>query len=163
MGVAGAGKTTIGRMLADALGYRFSDADEFHSQANVEKMRRGERLDDGDREPWLRAMASAIDTWLREGTDVVLACSALKESYRARLLRDPSRMTLVYLKVPPEVARGRIEDRPDHFMPADLVDSQFESLEEPAHAVVIDASQPPDAIVHTIGDALERRNARNPR
>lgn len=163
MGVAGAGKTTIGRMLAEARGYRFSDADAFHPQANVEKMRRGERLDDIDREPWLRTMASAIDTWLRDETDVVLACSALKARYRARLLRDPSRMTLVYLKVPPGVARARIEDRLEHFMPADLLDSQFEALEEPAQAIVIDASEPLDAVVHAIQDALESRNARKPR
>lgn len=154
MGVAGAGKTTVGRLLADALGYRFSDADEFHSPANVEKMRRGERLDDSDREPWLAAMAHAVDGWLRDGANVVLACSALKASYQARLMRDPSRMALVYLKVPPDVARARVRTRDRHFMPADLVHSQFEALEEPADAIAVDATQPPDVVVRTIGDAL---------
>lgn len=153
MGVAGAGKTTIGRMLAEALGYRFHDADEFHSPTNVEKMRRGERLAEEDREPWLDAMARAIDGWLRDGANVVLACSALKASYRARLMRDPSRMALVYLRVPPDVARARVGGRTDHFMPRALVDSQFEALEEPADAIAVDATQPPDVIVRTLRGA----------
>ena len=153
-GVAGAGKTTIGRMLADELRYRFSDADEFHSPANVERMRRGGRLGDRDREPWLAAMAHAIDGWLREDADVVLACSALKARYRARLIRDPLRMALVYLKVPPDVARARVSMRDSHFMPADLVHSQFEALEEPADAITVDATQPPDVVVRSIRDAL---------
>jgi gluconokinase len=155
MGVAGAGKTTIGERLAAALGYQFRDADEFHPPANVEKMRSGRRLDDADRDPWLQAMADAIDCWLREGTGVVLACSALKERYRTRLVRDPERVRVVYLKVTTQVARQRVAQRSDHFMPADLVDSQFETLEEPRHAVVVDASQPPDAIVRQLGDALQ--------
>jgi len=154
MGVAGSGKTTIGRMLADALGYGFSDADDYHSPANVEKMARGEQLDDGDREPWLTALASAIDGWLRDDADIVLACSALKESYRARLLRDPSRMRVVYLKVSPATALARVAQRVGHFMPGDLVESQFEVLEEPSAAIIVDASQPPDGIVRTICDAI---------
>jgi gluconokinase len=154
MGVAGAGKTTVGRELARALGYEFSDADSFHSPANVEKMRRGERLDDDDRRPWLDAMAAAIDRWLLEDRNVVLACSALKESYRAKLVRDRSRMRLVYLKVSPQVARERAAQRVDHFMPEDLVESQFEALEEPRDAIVVDGSWPPDAIVRSICDAL---------
>lgn len=154
IGVAGAGKTTIGRMLAGVLGYRFRDADEFHPAANVDKMRRGERLDDHDREPWLAAMAQAIDEWLRSGTNVVLACSALKASYRRRLMRDPSRMAIVYLKVPRDVARARVSHRTGHFMPHDLVDSQFDALEEPSDAMTVDATRPPEEIVRTIGDTL---------
>jgi gluconokinase len=154
MGVAGAGKTTIGSDLAAALGFEFRDADEFHSPANVEKMRRGEQLDDRDREPWLQAMASAIDEWLRDDRGVVLACSALKARYRAVLLRDPARMRIVYLKVSPEVARERVAQRTDHFMPSDLVDSQFDALEEPANAVTVDASLPPEVIVRAIARAL---------
>lgn len=161
IGVAGSGKTTVGRLLADTLGYAFSDADEFHSPANVEKMRRGQPLNDRDREPWLEAMASAIDRWLGEGRNVVLGCSALKASYRSRLVHDPSRMRLVYLKVTPEVARARVERRTDHFMPGDLVDSQFEALEEPADAIVVDASRPPEVVVHTIGDALRPGTAQS--
>lgn len=154
MGVAGAGKTTVGSELAAARGFEFHDADEFHSPANVEKMRRGAQLDDRDREPWLQAMASAIDEWLRDGRNVVLACSALKARYRALLLRDPTRMRVVYLKVSPELARERVAQRTDHFMPSDLVDSQFEALEEPASAVTVDASLPPEVIVRTIAGAL---------
>ena len=154
MGVAGAGKTTIGRMLAAALRYEFSDADEFHSAANVEKMRRGERLNDSDRAPWLQAMAAAVDRWLRDGRNVVLACSALRGAYRDQLLRDRSRMRLVYLRVTPEVARQRVAGRTGHFMPGDLVNSQFEALEEPADAIAVDASQPPDVIVRAIQDGL---------
>jgi gluconokinase len=154
MGVAGSGKTTVGRKLARALGYRFSDADDFHSRANVEKMARGEQLDDVDREPWLGAMAAAIDVWLHDDANVVLACSALKESYRERLMRDPSRMKIVYLKVSPATAAARVARRVGHFMPGDLVKSQFETLEEPAAAITVDASHPPDFIVRTICDAL---------
>jgi gluconokinase len=154
MGVAGAGKTTIGRRLADALGYEFQDADDFHLPENVEKMRRGERLDDRDRAPWLAAMAAAIDGWLANDRDVVLAASALKRAYRTQLLRDPERMKIVYLKVTPDVARARVSARTDHFMPDDLVNSQFDALEEPADAVTVDASQPPDHILRVISTAL---------
>ena len=162
MGVAGAGKTTVGSELAAALGFAFRDADEFHSPANVEKMRRGEQLDDRDREPWLQAMAAAIDEWLRDGRKVVLACSALKARYRAILLRDPARMRIVYLKISPDLARERVAQRTDHFMPQGLVESQFEALEEPfdyAHgkpdsAITVDASLPPEDIVRTIARAL---------
>ena len=154
MGVAGAGKTTIGSDLAAALGFEFHDADEFHSPANVEKMRRGEQLDDRDREPWLHAMAAAIDEWLRNGRNVVLACSALKARYRAILLRDPARIRIVYLKISPDLARERVAQRTDHFMPSDLVDSQFEALEAPVDALTVDASSPPEDIVRTIARAL---------
>lgn len=154
MGVAGSGKTTVGRMLARALDYRFSDADDFHSRANVEKMAHGERLDDADREPWLAALVAAIDVWLHDDADVVLACSALKESYRERLMRDPSRMKIVYLKVSPATALERVARRVGHFMPGDLVQSQFEALEEPAAAITVNGSQPSDFIVRTICDAL---------
>jgi gluconokinase len=154
MGVAGAGKTTVGRALAEALGYEFHDADEFHSAANVEKMRRGEQLEDGDRYPWLDAMAAAIDGWLRERRAVVLACSALKAGYRARLQRSPAEMRFVYLKVPPELARARVQQRTDHFMPRTLVESQFEALEEPQDAIAVDGSEPAEVIVRTIREAL---------
>jgi len=154
MGVAGAGKTTIGRMLAEALGFEYQDADDFPPPVNVEKMRRGQQLDDRDREPWLDALARAIDGWLQSDANVVLACSALKARYRARLMRDPRRMRLVYLKVAPDVARARVERRVGHFMPHDLVESQFAALEEPDDAIVIEAARPPEGIVDTIANAL---------
>jgi gluconokinase len=156
MGVAGAGKTTVGRSLAAALAYEFKDADDFHPAANVEKMRRGHQLDDADREPWLEAMAQAIDGWLRDGAGVVLACSALKQRYRERLLRDPSRMRVVYLRVSPELARQRAHVRVGHFMPSGLVDSQFAALEEPTDAIVIDGGEEVAAIVAAIRAQLMR-------
>lgn len=156
MGVAGAGKTVVGQMLADALGFRFSDADEFHSPASIDKMTRGIPLGDADRAPWLQALALAIDGWLRDGIDVVLGCSALKASYRGILLRDRSRMPLVYLKVSPDVARERVARRADHFMKRDLVDSQFQTLEEPADAITVDADETPEVVVGRIRAALGR-------
>jgi gluconokinase len=150
MGVAGAGKTTVGRALADALGYRFHDADEFHSAANVEKMSRGIALDDEDREPWLQALATAIDAWLREDAGVVLACSALKARYRSILQRDPTRVRFVYLKITPQLARERVSERVGHFMTERLVSDQFETLEEPTDAIVADASEPPHDIVRRL-------------
>ena len=150
MGVSGAGKTTVGRRLADARGWRFADADDFHPPRNVDKMARGLALDDADRAPWLAALAEAIDTWLREGSGVVLACSALKATYRAVLRRDPVRVRFVYLQVSPETAHERVAHRHDHFMKETLVDTQFETLEEPAGAIVVDGSQPPDEIVRRL-------------
>lgn len=157
MGVAGAGKTTVGRMLAATLGYEFSDADSFHTPENVDKMRRGIALSDADREPWLRDLAAAVDDWLARDRDVVLACSALTAAYRAILLRDPSRMRLVYLKISPAIAHQRVSARRGHYMPGALVETQFEVLEEPAGregAIVADASQPPDVLVRTVAAAL---------
>jgi gluconokinase len=154
MGVSGAGKTTVGKELAEALGFRFSDADEFHSPENLEKMRRAVSLDEEDRQPWLRAMANAIDAWLATGTDVVLACSALKERYRSILLRDPARMRVVYLKISREIARARVAARTDHFMPQVLVDSQFEALEEPRDGITVDAALHPDEIVTRVRAVL---------
>jgi gluconokinase len=154
MGVTGAGKTTVGRRLAEALGFQFSDADDFHSPANVDKMRRGIPLEDADRAAWLNALAAAIDEWLRDNANVVLACSALKASYRAILLRDPSCMRVVYLKVSRETARERLRRRPGHFMNPALVDSQFETLEEPADAITVDAGEPPTAVIRRVRSAL---------
>lgn len=154
MGVAGAGKTTVGRKLAGALGFDFADADHFHTAACVEKMRRGLPLDDADRAPWLAALAAAVDTWLDADEDVVLACSALKSTYRNQLLRDRSRMAVVYLDVPPGVARARLDARAGHFMPSRLVDSQFQTLEEPLDALRVDATQPLRIVVQQIVDAL---------
>ena len=110
MGVSGSGKTTVGRLLGQHLGWTFLDADDFHPPANVEKMRRGDPLTDADRDPWLQALADALRVRLDRGESVVLACSALKESYRDRLRVD-ERVRFVVLRADPDVLRRRLADR----------------------------------------------------
>jgi gluconokinase len=154
MGVAGSGKTAVGRKLAAALGgrWRFDDADDFHPPANIEKMSRGVPLDDADRWPWLEAIRVHLDACAARGESVVLACSALKESYRRRLAAARAPTRFVYLRGDPATFRDRLHARPDHYMKAGLLDSQFAALEEPAPgtALVIDAALAPDAIVDRI-------------
>ena len=149
MGVAGAGKTTVGRLLAGELGWEFYDADDFHPPANVEKMSRGVPLDGDDRRPWLAALRRLIDDSLARGESAVVACSALKESYRQYLLAD-ERTRLIYLKGSLELIKGRMTSRRGHYMKAEMLDSQFAALEEPARDAHLDASQPPDEIVRAI-------------
>ena len=153
MGVCGAGKTEIGRRLADALGWTFRDADDFHPAANVAKMRSGVPLTDDDRWPWLDTLAGALRDALAGRGDVVLACSALARRYRDRLgLPDPL-IRLVHLDDPSGVIRKRIEQRAGHFMPATLLDSQLALLERPAadeRPIVVDVAADPDAIVRSI-------------
>jgi gluconokinase len=154
MGVAGAGKTTIGQLLAAALGFEFADADTFHSEANRAKMSRGVPLEEADRAPWLAAIATAIDAWLCEGRRVVLACSALKRSYRTLLRRDPERMRLVYLRGAPQLLRRRLEQRVGHFASSALLDSQLLALEEPDDAFTVDVAAPPAEVVASIRAGL---------
>jgi gluconokinase len=154
MGVAGVGKTTIGKLLAAKLGWDFQDADQFHPPANVEKMRRGVPLDDADRAPWLAAMAAQIRRWLDEKKHTVLACSALKERYREILLVEEERMRVVYLKGSPELLTARLQARKGHFFSPDLLPSQFATLEEPAGAIVVDVAEPPERCVEQILAAL---------
>lgn len=156
MGPAGAGKTTIGLALAQSLGWRFLDADDFHSPANVEKMRSGIGLTDDDRAPWLAAMHDALEHALTSGTSVVLACSALKESYRHALTPEAvgSRLRFVYLHADEAVLRERLAHRTGHYAGPQLLASQLETLEEPRDALWVDASRPPAEIVSRIRDAL---------
>ena len=144
MGPCGVGKSTVGAALAAALGLDFLDADDYHPPANVAKMARGEALDDGDRAPWLAAVAAAA----RRRRGAVVACSALKAAYRAAF---DGAATFVFLDVPPAVVRARVARR-THFMPASLVDSQYGALErpDPAAAVVVDGTAPVAALVATI-------------
>lgn len=153
MGVQGAGKTTIGSLLARELNFEFQDADNFHSPANIEKMSRGISLTDTDREPWLSALHDAVTRWLAERRNVVLACSALKGGYRNRLLVGPE-VKLVYLKASYEVVLNRLELRQDHYAGKNLLQSQFADLEEPANALTVDASLPPAEIVREIRSRL---------
>ena len=149
MGVAGSGKTLIGSTLAEALNWHFADADEFHPPANIQKMSQGMPLTDADREPWLRAMREAIDGWIKSGQSAVLACSALKQRYRDRLAAGPE-VKIVYLKGDPDLIYGRVSQRQGHYMKAQMLDSQFADLEEPADAIIIDVSHSPDQIVSEI-------------
>jgi gluconokinase len=149
MGVTGAGKTTVGRVLAEQLGWTFYDADDFHSRWNIEKMRRGEPLTDEDRVAWLVSLEELIREALCSDSNIVLACSALKASYRAHLLID-ARVWLVYLKGSRELIRERLTERRGHYMNPSLIESQFEILEEPQHAIVVEAAASPEEIVATI-------------
>ena len=136
MGVAGAGKTTLGGMLAARLGWPFIDADDFHSAAAVGKMRSGCPLDDVDRLPWLRRLHAALHEYSESGESVVLACSALKESGRAILGQGLPDVRYVLLHGHPDVIRCRVETR-QHFMPSELLASQVADLEPPADAVLV--------------------------
>ncbi len=150
MGVAGSGKSTIGAAFAKALGVPFVEGDEYHPAANVERMALGIPLTDDDRLPWLRALAARIREAGDAGTGLVLACSALKRSYRD-ILRAPARgLQFVFLKGAQTLIAGRLAGRRGHFMPPALLDSQFATLEEPTpdeHAWVYDVSRPQEDIV----------------
>jgi gluconokinase len=156
MGVTGAGKTTIGRALASSLGWEFHDGDDLHTDASKRKMRRGIPLTDSDRAPWLAALRALIEAMLSEGRDGVVACSALKQSYRDELIVDPNSVRVVYLKGSKQVIAERLRDRTGHFMNPDLLQSQLDTLEEPRDAIVVDVSAAPEAIVNEIKARLGR-------
>jgi carbohydrate kinase (thermoresistant glucokinase family) len=157
MGVSGAGKSTIGRALADALGADFLEADTFHSPANVAKMTKGVPLDDSDRWPWLDAIGQALDQAVRDGKRVVLACSALKQAYRDRLLKEGGRTGFtVFLKGEPDLIAARMSGRSGHYMPPTLLPSQLATLEPPKDAIVIDIAKAPDEILREILSRLPR-------
>jgi gluconokinase len=150
MGVAGSGKTTIGQMMARAMGWRFLDADDLHSPANREKMSHGVALTDDDRKPWLEAVRKRIQDFLAESTDAVIACSALKQSYRDLLVMDRSKVKVVYLKGERKLIAGRLALRHGHFFNEELLKSQFDALEEPRDAIVEDITRSPQTIVESI-------------
>jgi gluconokinase len=150
MGVSGSGKTTIGKLLAQALGAEFAEGDSYHPPQNVEKMRRGIPLEDTDRWPWLARLNAEIDRWLAAGKTVVLACSALKQSYRDVLANGRPGVRFVYLEGDKELLRRRLNRRQGHYMPASLLDSQFAALEPPADAITVDIDGTPEAIAATI-------------
>jgi gluconokinase len=157
MGVAGSGKTTIGQMLARALGWRFVEGDDFHSPANVAKMAAGIPLTDADRVPWLAALHNAIAGWVREQQNIVLASSALKRTYRATLKVGPE-VIFAYLRGSPELIARRIEHRRGHYMKANLLPSQFEILEEPEDAITVEAALPEEEIVRQILAKLDLKS-----
>lgn len=154
MGVTGAGKTTIGSLLAEQLGWRFADADDFHPPSNIEKMRHGIPLSDDDRRPWLDRLRAEIDGWLAAGKNVVLACSALKRSYRQQLEAGSS-VHFVYLKGSRELIIARLRARHGHFAGEAILAGQFADLEEPKGAVTVEISGTPPEIVADIRAKLQ--------
>ncbi len=157
MGVAGAGKSTVGAALAAALDCAFADADEFHPQANIDKMRAGRPLTDADRASWLAAIAARIDDWRTQGKGGVIACSALKRAYRRVIIGKRPELRLVYLRGDAALIRRRLTQRRHHFMPASLLDSQFATLEEPGadeRPIVVDAAKSAATLAREIHRAL---------
>jgi gluconokinase len=159
MGVSGIGKTTVGVRLAEALGAGFLEGDKFHPRANIEKMSHGEPLTDADRKPWLERLAAELDASRVKGESVVLACSALRRSYRDILRAGHGDVDFVFLDAEQAVIQKRLDARKGHFMPPSLLDSQFAALERPEpdeRAVRGDATQPPDVIVASVLRQLQQ-------
>jgi carbohydrate kinase (thermoresistant glucokinase family) len=158
MGVAGSGKTTVGRALAHRLGWRFQEGDALHPPENVVKMRVGHPLDDEDRAPWLATVAARIDEWRRQGQAGVITCSALKRQYRDVIIGRRTGVQLIYLAGSRELLAERLAARRGHFMPASLLDSQLAALEPPTpdeHVLTVSVDAPVDAIVEQIAAALQ--------
>ncbi|MEA3195939.1 MAG: gluconokinase [Betaproteobacteria bacterium] len=154
MGVSGSGKNTIGEPLAQRLGWKFIDADDYHPPENVKKMAAGTPLQDADRWPWL----DRLNGMLRNEKDAVVACSALKEAYRQRLLAGIGAFAIVYLRGSFGLIGSRVEARRHRYMPASLLRSQFDTLEPPARAIEVDVALDPDANVTKIVAALRDRS-----
>ena len=149
-GVAGSGKTTIGRLLAQELQWPYFEADDFHPAANKEKMGRGVPLDDNDREPWLAAIRQAIDECVGQHRSAVFSCSALKENYRRQLVDGRTEVRVVFLTGSRELLRERLEGRAGHYMKPGMLDSQLAILEPPADGLTLDIGQSPEMLVTEI-------------
>jgi carbohydrate kinase (thermoresistant glucokinase family) len=153
MGVAGSGKTTIGSLLAHDLGWEFYDADDFHSESNRAKMSEGVALTDEDRAGWLLTLKELIVRNIHQNVSAVLACSALKDSYR-NMLKVDEQVKFIYLYGTYEQIKKRLKDRTGHFMSAGMLDSQFHTLEKPQNALTIDISHTPQEIISIICKGL---------
>jgi gluconokinase len=154
MGVSGSGKTAVGAELSKQLEWPFLDGDDFHPAANKEKMHRGEPLTDADRLPWLERLNAELRQRLNAGQSVILACSALKESYRKILHQDLPNVIFVYLKVDRAVLEQRLAERKGHFFPKSLLDSQLATMEDPRDAVIVDENRPIAEVVAEIIQSL---------
>ena len=153
MGVSGSGKTVTGKLLSSQLNWQFVDADDLHPTANIEKMSRGIPLDDNDRRPWLASLRALILKTVAEQNNLVLACSALKRTYRELLCVSPE-VKLVYLKGNYDLLLQRLHNRQGHYMHENMLASQFAALEEPTDALVIDVTPSPEIIVSEIRTKL---------
>jgi carbohydrate kinase (thermoresistant glucokinase family) len=162
MGVSGSGKTTVGKLLAAQLGWPLYDADDFQPPANVAKMRAGIPLTDADRAPWLDALHRMLSGLAEQGRSAILACSALKQAYRACLSDGVPDVRIVYLRGDRALLERRLAGRSDHYMPASLLQSQLDTLEEPRAALVVDVDAPPEAIAERIRRDLNARAVANP-
>jgi gluconokinase len=155
MGVEGTGKTTIGKMLAEKLGWKFYDADDYHPKRNIDKMRRGIPLNDEDRWPWLEEIGRLINSSLNLNEPSVIACSALKRSYREYLKQQEERIIFVYLKGDKNTISKRLASRKGHFAGTQLLESQLQALEEPEGVLTCDISRQPEVITDYIIEKLE--------
>jgi gluconokinase len=153
MGVVGAGKTTVGTLLAQRLSWQFADADDYHPSSNVERIRQGLPLTEEDRRPWLERLRADVLKWTAEPRNVVLACSALKRRYREALDVGPE-VRFVYLKARSDLIVSRLRSRRDHFADERILASQFEDLEEPETALTVGVESPPEEIVTEIQEKL---------
>jgi gluconokinase len=155
MGVSGSGKTSVGKALAEHLRWEFYDADDFHPPENVAKMASGIPLDDSDRVPWLAALHDLISSSLRQNKSGVLACSALKERYRQKLMNGSEGVQLVYLKGSYDLIWSRMATRTDHYMQPQMLQSQFDALEEPSNALTVDISLSVEEIAQFVIKQIE--------
>ena len=154
MGVAGCGKTTVGRLLAEIIGGRFFDGDEFHSSESVEKMRQGIPLTDEDRQPCFQALRKIIEQNLEKKELTVISCSALKQTYRQFLQKNDKQVKFVYLKGSYSLIEKRMQKRRGHYFSPQLLQSQFDILEEPKNALEVSIEAPPESIVNVIQERL---------
>ena len=154
MGVAGSGKTTLGKALETRLAWPFFDADAFHPEANIKKMAAGVSLDDYDRWPWLDSLQQLLYTRQQQGKPSILACSALKAAYRERLSRDLSGLQWVYLQGKYALIEARMQQRQGHYMKAGMLASQFAVLEPPQDALCLDVSLSLEAMVDAVQQQL---------
>ncbi len=154
MGVAGSGKSTVGALLARRLGWRFIEADDYHSRTEIEHMLAGQPLSDDERQPWLAKLRQVLLECVTRNQNAILACSALKESYRRQLNVDAEAVRFVYLKGDPAVIRQRLQQRAGHFAHENLLASQYAALEEPDNALTIAVDDAPERLAQRISDGL---------
>ncbi|TKB06824.1 gluconokinase [Desulforhopalus sp. IMCC35007] len=159
IGPMGCGKTTIGKLLKEQTGWQFMDADDYHPQANIDKMAAGLALNDEDRHPWLLRLRAMIDKSIIRKTPIILACSALKQSYRETLGIDQQKIVSVYLKGDPDLLASRIGNRSHQYMNKGLLDSQLATMEEPDGGLTVDIGTTPESIVSEIITTIQARTS----